>query len=226
MKFGVQAGKRPVCQHACPRVLKHPLSTVYCLCLSCLVFPCSPPVHQVLACSPGPLPFTGLCLSRPHIAAASRSQPLRQAPRTVAAAHRVRAKFEKSRKSATPSVAFAGSVALQAMHGILELGMGVACVPPGYRVSSIRASQADPALIAYKQVLPVTLSWQNRRQTGKEMSWHLFDPFWACPSPHNGLGSENSEPAEALTPLPQCSIVLLPNSELLFSRYTFMSASA
>ena len=67
--------------------------------------------------------------------------------------------------------------------GVAYVGLGV---PVGYGVSlppglSKRAAQADPATIPYKQVLPVTLSWQDSRQTGKELSPTALRPILGLP---------------------------------------------
>ena len=67
--------------------------------------------------------------------------------------------------------------------GVAYVGLGV---PVGYGVSlppglSKRAAQADPATIPYKQVLPVTLSWQNWRQPGKELSPTALRPILGLP---------------------------------------------
>ena len=67
--------------------------------------------------------------------------------------------------------------------GVAYVGLGV---PVGYGVSlppglSKRAAQADPASLACKQVLSVTLSWQNWRQTGKELSPTALRPILGLP---------------------------------------------
>ena len=67
--------------------------------------------------------------------------------------------------------------------GVAYVGLDV---PFGYGVSlppglSKRAAQADPATVPYEQVLPVTLSWQNWRQPGKELSPTALRPILGLP---------------------------------------------
>ena len=67
--------------------------------------------------------------------------------------------------------------------GVAYVGLGVlvgygVSLPPGL---SKRAAQADPASLACKQVLSVTLSWQNWRQTGKELSPTALRPILGLP---------------------------------------------
>ena len=68
--------------------------------------------------------------------------------------------------------------------GVAYVGLGVpvgsgVILPPGL---SKWAAQADPASIPYKQVLPVTLSWPNWRQTGKELSTTALRPILGVPT--------------------------------------------
>ena len=67
--------------------------------------------------------------------------------------------------------------------GVAYVGLGV---PVDYGVSllpglSKLAARADPATIPYKQVLPVTLSWHDSRQTGKELSPTALRPILGLP---------------------------------------------
>ena len=73
----------------------------------------------------------------------------------------------------------------KAKHSPNKQGMGVTHVnlgvPKGFGVSlppglSKRLEQSDPASVEYKQVLTLDLSWQNWRQTGKELTPEALRP--------------------------------------------------